>query len=150
MKRGISFVEVLFVLVLLGILAAVALPRLQMGAVNKQTARTFARQLAADLRYTRQLALTEAASNPHGFELVMSGSGRYSGYEICNRQTSAIVYTYPVSPDIQCTGGGTFSFGPLGNLLPGSDTVLQVAAGEESYSIAIFPATGSVLCQKNE
>lgn len=149
-KTGISFIEVLFVLVLLGILAAVALPRLQMGAVSKQTAKTFAHQLTADLRYARQLALTNAAENTLGFELVMSGSGSYSGYQIRNRQTAAAVHTYPISPDIQVTGGGTFVFGPFGNLLTGSDTALQVAAGDESYSITVFPATGSVLCQKNE
>jgi type II secretory pathway pseudopilin PulG len=148
-SAGISYIELLFVLALLGILAAVAAPRLQMGAVAKQTARTFARQITADLRYTRQLALTHAAGNPQGFDLVMNGSGSYSGYSIRNRQTGAIVQTSPISPDIQCTGGSTFSFGPLGNLLTGSATALQAGAGDETYSITVISATGTVLCQKN-
>jgi type II secretory pathway pseudopilin PulG len=147
---GISYIELLFVLALLGILAAVAAPRLQMGAVAKQTARTFARQITADLRYTRQLALTHAAGNPEGFELVMNGSGSYSGYSIRNRQSGEILQTSPISPDIQCSGGSTFSFGPLGNLLAGSGTALQAGAGDERYSITVISATGTVLCQRNE
>lgn len=149
-SAGISYIELLFVLLLLGILAAVAAPRFQMGAVGRQTVKTLARQITADLRYTRQLALTHAAGNPQGFELVMDGSGTYTGYSIRNRQSGAVIQTYPISPDIQCTGGGTFSFGPLGNLLGGSATDLQAAAGEESYSITVISATGTVLCQKDE
>lgn len=149
-SAGISYIELLFVLLLLGILAAVAAPRFQMGAVGRQTVKTFARQIAADLRYTRQLALTHAAGNPQGFELVMSGSGSYTGYSIRNRQSGAIVHAYPISPDIQCTGGSTFSFGPLGNLLSGSAADLQAVAGEDHYSITVISATGTVLCGKNE
>lgn len=135
---------------LLGILAAVALPRFQMGAVSRQTARTLARQIAADLRYTRQRALAEAAGNPDGFELVMDGSGTYTGYAIRNCNTGQTERTFPIPSSIQCTGGKTFSFGPLGNLLPGSDTDLQVAADGEPYSITVIPTTGSVICRKSE
>jgi len=152
MKRaapGVSFIEIIFVVLLLGILAAVAVPRLQRGGVNKQTAKTFSRQIAADLRYTRQLALTNAAANPQGFELVMTGSPPYSGYEIRSRQTASVVHSYPISPTIQCTGGDTFSFGPLGNLLTGSDTAVQIEAGEDRYTVSVISATGSVLWQED-
>ena len=65
------------VLKVIGVLAAVALPRLQMGAVSKQTAKTFAHQLTADLRYTRQLALTNDAVS--GVPSVNSGSPARKG-----------------------------------------------------------------------
>ncbi len=147
-KAGISLIEGVFVLLLLAILAAAVLPRFQMGAVRQQTAKTLARQIAADLRYTRQLALTNAADNPDGYELVMNGSGSYTGYTIRNRQNGQTLQTSSIATEIQCTGGRTFSYSPLGSLT--GDTALHVAAGNRQYAVTIFPTTGSVLCREIE
>ena len=146
---GFSLLEIIFVLLILGIIAALCIPRFQMGAVSRQSGKTLARQIAADLRYTRQLALTHAAGNPQGYELVMTGAGSYSGYEIRNRQTASTIHTYPINPAVNCTGGSTFGFGPLGNLLGGGDTSLQISVEDESYTVTVISATGSVRCQKN-
>jgi len=147
---GISYFELLLVLALLGLLAAATAPRIRMTAVDRQTARSVARQITADLRYARQLALTDAGSNTRGYDLIMEGSGSFTGYSICNRQSGKILQAAPISSNIQCTGGQIFSFGPMGNLLAGSATELQAGAGDETYSITVIPATGSVLCQKKE
>lgn len=149
-SAGISLIELLFVILLAGLLAAVAVPHLPMGAVGKQSAKTAARQLAADLRWTRQLALAEAAGNPSGYELRMEGSEPYSGYSVRNRQSGLTVANVSFSAGVLCTGGRSIAFGPLGNLLSGSDSTIYLSAGDIRYSIALIPATGAVLCRKED
>ncbi|MEJ5259576.1 MAG: hypothetical protein WHS88_05230 [Anaerohalosphaeraceae bacterium] len=153
MKRasaGISVMELLFVLLLAGLLAAAAVPRLPMGAVSRQSAKTAARQLAADLRWTRQLALADAAGNPSGYELRMEGGDPYTGYSVCSRQSGVIRTSVSFPSAVVCTGGRTFAFGPLGNLLSGSDTQIRLSAGNIRYTLTVIPATGAVLCRKEE
>ena len=149
-RSGLSFLEMVLAMVLLGILAAFTLPRIILGAVHKQQARALARQLTADLRYTRQLALTHAAENAQGFELVLTGSSPWSGYEIRNRATSEVLHSFAIDPAaVQCTGGREFGFGSFGNLLAGSDTAVQVSSGDRVYTISVIGPTGAVRCQSN-
>lgn len=153
MKRnesGISLFELLIVLLAAGLLAATAVLRLPMGAIGKQSVKTAAHQLAADLRWTRQLALADAAGNPSGYELVMEGNEPYSGYSVRNRQSGLTRSSFSFSSGLVCTGGKTFSFGPLGNLLAGSSSQVRLSAGDMAYSITLIPATGAVLCRKEE
>jgi len=149
-SAGISVIELLFVLLLAGILAAAAVPHLPMGAIHKQSVKTLARQIAADLRWTRQLALTDAAQNPAGYELKMEGSEPYTGYSVRNCRTGAIVSACPISPGLLCRGGRSFSFGPLGNLIAGSDSRLRISANGVEFTLTVIPATGAVLCRKEE
>ena len=79
----------------------------------------------------------------------MTGSAPYSGYEIVNLDDSAIVDSATVDADVSCTGGSTFDFGPLGNLLIGSDNQLIVSGGGKSFTISVMSATGTVKCAEN-
>ncbi len=153
MKRlsaGISVFELLFVLLLAGLLAAAAVPRLPMGAVGRQSVKTAARQLAADLRWTRQLALADAAGNPSGYELRMEGEEPYTGYSVRSRQSGVVRASVSFASGVVCTGGRTFAFGPLGSLVSGSGSQIRLSAGNIRYTLTVIPATGAVLCRKEE
>jgi hypothetical protein len=148
-RTGLSIYELLFVLLLAGLLAAVSIPRLPMGAIGKQSVKAVSRQAAADLRWTRQLALADAAVNPSGYELLMEGAEPYSGYSVRNCQNGQTLSQVSFPSGLECTGGKRFWFGPLGNLQSGSGSQIQIWCGESKYVIMVIPATGAVLCRKD-
>jgi prepilin-type N-terminal cleavage/methylation domain-containing protein len=146
-RPGHSLTEVVVVVFILGILALVAVPRLQWGAVGRADATAVAQKLAMDLRRARAAALLHAAQNPVGYAVVMTGSAGYSGYQIVDLQDSSVVDTHVIAAGVVCTGGRRFEFGPLGCLSDGSDTTLQVSAQGKTRVISIVSATGMVKCQ---
>ena len=153
-RKGYSLLELIIVVIFLGIFAAIAVPRFNFATISRKKADCQARKIVTDLRRTRRLAISEAATNTDGFALNMVGSapGPYSSYEIVNLNTSATVDSHTIDSDISCTGGATFQFGPLGNLKTVSDTqliVATVAAGGETFTITIISATGTVKCVEN-
>ena len=148
-KTGYSLIELVVIVVFLGIIAAIAVPRLNFSAVSKQKADTLARKIITDLRRTRSLAISDAASNTAGFALNMTGGEPYSGYEIENLDTSETVDSHTIDSNINCIGGTMFQFGPLGNLKVGSDTQLTVSASAKTFTITITAATGLIKCTKN-
>jgi Tfp pilus assembly protein FimT len=148
-KAAYSLVELLIVVIFLGIIAAIAVPRLNFSAVSKLNAETVARKIVTDLRRTRRLAISSAAVNTTGFELTMTGSAPYTGYKIQNLDTSETIETQSIDSGINCTGGSRFQFGPLGNLLSGSDSQLIVSASGKTCTIKITAATGMIKCTEN-
>jgi len=146
-RDGHSLSEIVVVVLILGVMACVAVPRLQWGAVDGANADGVARRLATDLRRARAAALLEAAQNPTGFGVVMTGPpGQYAGYQIVNLQDSTVVDSHEIPDSVCCKGGARFEFGPLGNLAGGSDTTIQVSGAGKTTTITIVSATGAVKC----
>ncbi len=148
-KKAFSLVELIIIVLILGALAWIVVPRLQFAAINKQRADTIARKIVTDFRRTRRLAIINAADNSTGFELNMAGSSPYSSYQIVNSSTSEVVDTHNIDATVSITGGNNFEFGPLGNLLGGSDTQLTVSSDGRSFTISIIAATGAAKCSEN-
>lgn len=148
LHRAFSIAELIIVVLFIGILAAISIPRINFAIISKQKVDTVARKIVTDLRRTRMLAITDAANNSKGFEMQMTGSQPYSGYEIENLDTRQIVDSLTIESDISCTGHRSFKFGPMGNLT-GSDFQLDVAAQGKSFTITITAATGMVKCVEN-
>jgi prepilin-type N-terminal cleavage/methylation domain-containing protein len=142
--RGHTLVELVTVVLVISILACVAVPRLNFGAVWGARADALAERLATDLRHTRTLAVTHAAGSPEGFALVMNGSEPYPSYQITDRHSHTVVTTCTIPAGVRCSGGRRFEFGPLGNLQTGSDTRLQIRTEGKTYRLEIVPATGAV------
>ena len=148
-KYAFTVVELIIIVLFLGVLAAIAVPKLNFSAIFKQQADCLARKIVTDLRRTRRLAISDAAGNTDGFALNMTGSSPYTGYEIENLDTEETVDSHTIDSDVSCTGGDEFQFGPLGNLLSESDTELTVSVSPKTFTITITSATGMVKCTEN-
>ena len=150
-QKAFTLVELILIVLFVGVFAVIAVPRFSLSAVTKQKADGLARKIVTDLRRTRRLAISDAADNTDGFALNMTGSSPYTGYEIVNLETSTSITngTFSIDSGISCTGGSTFRFGPLGNLLSGSDTQLVVSALGKTFTISVTSATGMVKCTEN-
>ena len=102
-KKAYSLVEIILVVLFIGILAAVAVPRLNFSAVSKQKAEAVARQIVTDMRRTRGLAITNAAVNNEGFMVQMSATEPYISYAIVNRDTGVGVDKFEIDSDVMCS-----------------------------------------------
>ncbi len=145
-----TLVEVITVVLILAILAAVAVPRINFAAVGGVRGDAAVRQIATDLRRTRANAILDAARNPKGFALVMTDGGPSDGYEIVDLHDSAVTATCKIPEGVRCSGGQRFEFGPLGNLTGGSDTELRITTDARTYTVEIIPATGAVTWTRHE
>ena len=145
---GYSLIELVIIVVFIGIIAAIAVPRLNLSATSRLKAGALAGKIVTDLRRIRRLAITDAALNTAGFTLNMTGGEPYEGYEIKNLQTSETIDSQAIDPGISCTGGENFQFGPLGNLKASSDTQLVISDSGKTFTISITAATGTVKCEE--
>ena len=148
-KNAVTLVELLLIVAFIGICAVISVPKMNLSAVSKQQADCLAKKIMTDLRRTRRLAISNAASNTAGFKLSMTGSSPYSGYNIVDANSAETVDSHTIDSSISCTGGDEFDFGPLGNLLTGSDTSLTVSASGKTFTITITSATGMIKCTEN-
>jgi Tfp pilus assembly protein FimT len=145
-----SLVEAIIVVLFIGILAAIAVPRFNFAIISKHKAEVAARKTVTDLRRTRRFAISDATNNVQGFALNMTGSAPYTAYEILNLDTSTIVDSHTIDSEVTCTGGNRFEFAPLGNLKAGSDTRLRISAEGRTFTITIIPATGMIKCGESK
>ena len=148
-RRAFSLVELMLMVAILGIFAAVAIPRLDYAIVRRYKAEATAKKILIGLRLARALAISEAAINSKGFDLNMLGGGPYSGFEIENANTKATVETRTIDSDVSVTGAAKFKFTLLGALQTGSDLLLTVSAEGKSFTITVSGVMGVAECVEN-
>ena len=146
-RKAVTLVELLVAVLLIAIMAFVAIPRFSMATAKAGSAETAAQKIAAGLRYTRSLAISNAATNRQGFSLNMTGaSSGYTGFTIVDIGSGRVVKTETIAVGVICTGANDFKFGPLGNRLTDSDGLI-VKAGGKTFNVSVISATGMVKCQ---
>jgi len=143
-SAGHTLVEVITVVLIICILTAVAVPRLNLAALSGARVDAAVRQIVTDLRRTRSQAILEAARNPTGFALIVNGTDSCNGYRIVNLRDGAVVAERAIPTDVRCRGGQRFEFEPLGNLSAASDTQLTISTENRAYRLGIVRATGAV------
>lgn len=141
---GFSLIELVLVVALVAVIAAIAVPRFDANILGKVSSMAAARELAGDLRLCRTKAVTEASTNPSGFAIKMTGSSPYEGYKLVNRGTGKSVVTKTFADGITAKGHSEFRFGPLGSLVGGSGTKLTLTGGGKDSHLNVTAANGSV------
>lgn len=148
-KKALGLVEALVVVLFIGILAAVTVPRLSMAVISSHKAEATAKKIVTDLRRVRGLAISDAVNNIQGFALRLLGPGPYTDYDIVNLDTAATIDSHDIDPEVTVSGtANEFDFGPLGNLTS-IDTQITVSAEGKTFTITIIRATGAVKCVKS-
>jgi prepilin-type N-terminal cleavage/methylation domain-containing protein len=142
---GFSIVEMLLVVIIIGVLAIVAVPRFSMSTVFIKQDEALVKKLMVDLRKARLMAIANAADNSSGFQLRINTSSPKS-YEIRNLKTSAVVETFPIDSRVTFSGTTQFSFTPLGALNPATSTQLTVTGDGKTWVFDIYGYTGAVKC----
>jgi prepilin-type N-terminal cleavage/methylation domain-containing protein len=146
-NNGVTLVELIIVVLIIGVMAFVAVPRMELSTITAGKAQAAAQKITTAIRYTRSLAIANAAINTQGFSLNMTGSDSYTGYQIVNLNTNQVVETGSIGQNVSCTGANDFRFGPLGNRLQDTDS-LTVGAGGKIFSITVISATGMIRCEQ--
>ena len=141
-RTGYSLAEIIMIVMILGAMTFIAVPRLNFAVLYRNQSHMVAKKIVTDLRRTRTMAISKAASNPTGFTLRVAGST----YQIIDDSNSVTVDSQTIDSHISCGGGTDFRFGPLGNLRSGSSSQLTVSAEGRTYTITVISATGIVEC----
>ena len=144
-RKGFTLVELIVIVSIIGVITFIAVPRLVMATIALGRSQTGAEKIAAEIRHCRTLAISNANAYPQGFKVRMTGSGSYTGLEIVNVQTGAVVESDTIPAKVSCTGAPDFQFAPLGNRINDTDS-LTVSGGGKTYLISVVTGTGMVQC----
>ncbi len=130
-------------IIIMGILAAVVLPRFGGGFVENLTLRTATSGITSDIRYTRQLAITNAGHYLIGFDFSQK---EYKIYRDSILPANQVGETKKIPAGVNCSGTNQFDFYSLGNAgFNGSGLNLSVATRQ--HRIRVEPSSGAVVIE---
>lgn len=143
--KAFSLVEVILTVAIIGVLASVLLPRfIKAGFIEGLTLRKATSQISSDIRYTRQLAITNAIRHIIRFDFARR---EYRIYQDSVSSTNQVGETKTVPPNTSCSGTSQFDFYPLGNAVS-SGTGLNLTLDTHQYRITVEPPSGAVVVEK--
>jgi prepilin-type N-terminal cleavage/methylation domain-containing protein len=155
-RRGISLIELTIVILIVGILAAVAAPRMadSVRAIKLQAA---ARQLAAHIDYIRNVAINEGRSTTL---ICDQGLHRYASdnVDFPERIGQLLLVSLPqdydpsftLAADFDSQASLTFDFEgvPYVGDSPLSQGRIELASGNDKYAVVIASGTGATSVQR--
>jgi prepilin-type N-terminal cleavage/methylation domain-containing protein len=138
-SMGMTLIEIIMVMVIIGILAATVLPRIDFGATSSRaSANGAAYMIASDIRYAQEFAMANRVSK----------SIQFSTAAPANKYTFSPV-SAGMDPSGQLSGATigttvTFTFNSLGEPTTTAGWTVTVSAGGVSKTITVVNYTGKV------
>lgn len=140
--RGMTLLELLVVVAIVGILSTVVIARIGFGGLGRPTVSAAARRLALDLRHTRGLAIAERMNHYVRFDA--------TGYTVYRRETPTDVAvearrTFPQGVTAAATASD-FEFEPTGAAL--ATYRCDLSGSGVTYRVNVIGTTGTATVRK--
>ena len=147
-RKGLTFIEVIFVIALLGIISAVVIPRFRVDFQTKQRVKSEAQKIVANIRYARTLAITDIDATRYIVRFYYNNNnyGIYRDDEIPSNLVGDLI---PIPPELNASGERRIRCYKEGNCDLRDSGVITLGAGGHNYSITIQTATGKVLLSES-
>jgi prepilin-type N-terminal cleavage/methylation domain-containing protein len=136
-SKGMTFIEFLAVLVIIGVLAAIVIPRLDLAFTSSRASVDGgAYMIASDIRYAQEFAMANRVSKSVVFN---SGSSVYTFNPTSNLDPSG-----QLPSGVTIGGNFTVTFNSLGEPTAGGGGSVTVSGGGLSRTISVVNYTGKV------
>ena len=133
---GMTLVEVILVMLIVGILAAIVIPKLDMATFSRASVDGGAYIIASDIRYAQEFAMTNRISQ--GI-LFTSGSSVYTF-----NPSSSIDPSGQLPSGVTVNNNFTVTFNSLGEPTTGGGGSFTISGGGQTKTIRIVSYTGKV------
>ena len=143
---GVTLLELLAVVAVIGILAALTVPHVADSAVWSVRGEKAAAQVAAALKLARRLAVEHGVDNPAGYAF---GTDQTS-YRVTNCTTSETQATGTLPGGWSFNSSYTLALDPYGGITvqSGSGSRIDISNNNDAWIIRFEPATGYVWFEK--
>lgn len=138
--RGISLIEVILVMVIIAILAAVVIPRMDVTLSSSASVDGAAYMIASDIRYVQECAMANRVSKSVAFT---SGSNVYT-FPATSPSTSNLDPSGRLPTGATIGSNLTVTFNSLGEPIAGGGGSVTVSGGGQTKTISVSNYTGKV------
>jgi prepilin-type N-terminal cleavage/methylation domain-containing protein len=136
-SKGMTIIEVIAVMMMIGVLAAVAIPKLGLPTISSRTSVDGAAyMIASDIRYVQEFAMANRVSKSVNFT---SGSSIYTF-----SPSSGLDPSGKLPSGVTISNNYTITFNSLGEPTAGGDGSVTVTGGGQSRNISVVNYTGKV------
>jgi len=138
--RGFTLIEVILIMVIIGILSATVIPRIDFTLPTTASVDGAAYIVASDIRYVQECAMANRVSKSISFT---SGNSSYT-FPATTPSTSRLDPSGQLSEGVVVGTTITFTFNSLGEPIAGGGNSVIVSGGGQTRTITVTNYTGKV------
>jgi len=137
-SKGMTLVEVIAVLAIIGILSAVVIPRFDIALSSRTSVEGAASVIASDIRYAQESAMANRVSKSVTFA---SGQSVYT-FPATIPSTSSLDPSGQLPSGVTIQNNFTITFNSLGEPITGGGGSVTVSSGGQTKTISVVNYTG--------
>jgi prepilin-type N-terminal cleavage/methylation domain-containing protein len=138
--RGVTLIEVILVIVIVGILVAIVVPKTNITIPSETSVNGAAYMIASDIRYTQECAMANRVSKSVSF---VAGQNFYT-FPATVPSTSGLDPSGRLISGVTTGTTITFTFNSLGEPIAGGGNSVTVSDGATTKTITVLQYTGKV------